>query len=60
MLTRLIVVIIFQYIQILNHYVVYLKLIECYISIKKERERERERPEVPWELDPGDRGKGWR
>lgn len=32
-LTRLIMVIISQYIQILNHYAVYLKLIKCYMSI---------------------------
>lgn len=33
MLTRLTVVIISQYIQILNHYAICLKLIECYMSI---------------------------
>ena len=32
-LTRLIMVISSQYIQILNHYAVYLKLIKCYMSI---------------------------
>lgn len=32
MTARLIVVIILQYIQILNHYIVYLKLIQCYVS----------------------------
>ena len=32
-LTRLIMVITSQYIQILNHYAVYLKLIKCYMSI---------------------------
>ena len=36
MLTELIVVIIFQYVQILNHYIVHMKLIHVnYISIKK-------------------------
>ena len=32
-LTRLTVVIILQYIQILNYHVVHLKLVECYVSV---------------------------
>ena len=37
MLTRL-MVITFQYMQILNHYVIHLKLIQSYVSIKKKTE----------------------
>ena len=33
MLARLIVAIFLKYIQISNHYVVYLKLMQCYMSI---------------------------
>ena len=33
MLARVIVVMILQYIHILNYYVIHLKLIDCYISI---------------------------
>lgn len=35
MLTKLLVIIIFHYKVISNHYVVHLKLIQCYMSIKK-------------------------
>lgn len=35
MLTKLTVVVISQYIPIPNHYVVHLKLIQCYMSMKK-------------------------
>ena len=45
MLTRLTVVIISKYIQILNHYVVHLKLIKCYTSMISQKEREGGREE---------------
>ena len=49
MLTKL--VIISQYIHMLNHFVVYLKLIECFMSKKKKKEsscQHREHGFKPW------------
>ena len=43
MITRLIVVILLKYIEILNHYVVYQELIKCFESIVlKKRHREKD------------------
>ena len=39
MQTKLTVVIILQYIHISNHYVVYLKLIQCYMSVISPQEK---------------------
>ena len=37
MLTRLIVVILLQHTQISNHYIVYLKIIQCFMSITPQK-----------------------
>ena len=50
MLTRLIVVIIWRYIQVLNHYVVHLKLIILYVNYTSVKENEID----AWALPPRD------
>ena len=51
MLTRLIVVIIFQYIQISHHYVVHLKLIMLYVNYTTHSSILALR--IPWTEEPG-------
>ena len=49
MLTKLTVVIISQYIHISSHYVVYLKLIQYYMSVIAQKMRKKLRVWSPWE-----------
>ena len=46
MVTRLIVVIILKYIEILNHYVIYPELTECCVSIIFQKQTHRKRDQI--------------